>query len=124
MNCCTSTSLSAKSVLPVRFATRFDRSPYLISSPPVYSALVPGLKPLLTALAGRWLNPASAYGFTMNRRPLPIWLIPLSSPASLILLMPNVLRHALHKSSSFFRRINLLKFTPHTTSWLRMKFSV
>src|SRR5712691_9945805 len=58
----------------------------------------------------------------MNRRPLPMSLIPCNSPAWLILFAPNVLRQPLHKSSSFLRRIDLLKFTPYTTSRDSMKF--
>ena len=48
----------------------------------------------------------------------PISVIPCNSPAWLIFDAPTVRRQSLHKSSSFLRRINLLKFTPHTTCFL------
>ena len=60
----------------------------------------------------------------MNNLPLPISVIPRSSPAWLILFAPNVLRQPLQRSSSFLRRINRLKLIPHTTSRDRMKFRV
>src|SRR5215472_17065324 len=60
----------------------------------------------------------------MNRRPLPISEIPRNSPAWLILFAPNDLRHADHRSCSFFRRMKRLKLMPQTTSLVSMKFSV
>src|SRR5207253_7519157 len=60
----------------------------------------------------------------MNKRPLPISEIPCNSPAWLILFAPKDLRHADHRSCSFFRRMKRLKLIPHTTSFVCMKFSV
>jgi hypothetical protein len=104
-----STSASAKSVLTVRFATKFDRRPILTSTPPVYSALVPGVYPVPAALGGKWLKPVNPYGFTINRLPLPMSDMPFSSPAWLILAAPKARRQLDQRSSSFFRRINRLK---------------
>src|SRR6266481_1268968 len=56
--------------------------------------------------------------------PLPMSVIPLSSPASETFLIPNVRRYAAHVSSSFFLRMNRLKFNLHTTSCDFVKFNV
>ena len=124
LNSCVSTSASAKSVLAVKLATRLERSPSFTSTPPVCSAVVPGTNPLLAALWGKWLKPPRRYGLMMNNRPLPISETPCNSPASLTLLTPKLRRHALHRSSSFLRRMKRLKLIPQTTSRDCIKLSV
>src|SRR2546427_3185218 len=60
----------------------------------------------------------------MKSHPAPISVMPVSSPAPETFAIPKVLRYELHRSSSFFLRMNLLKFSPQTTFIDFVKFSV
>jgi len=97
---------------------------FLTSTPPVCSALVPGVYPVPAALGGKWLKPVNPYGFTIKSLPLPMSEIPCSSPAWLILAAPKARRQLDQRSSSFFLRINRLKLIPQMTSCDCMKFRV
>src|SRR5947207_8109243 len=81
---CRSTSVSAKSVLPVRFRSRLEPSPYFISTPAVSGER--GAWPVCLSYL------AKPYGLTMKSLPLPISCIPRSSPASDTFVRPNVRR--------------------------------
>src|SRR5215469_3778386 len=111
-----STSVSAKSVLPVRLSRRFEVMPYFTSTPPARGNF--GFWPLSLSYV------ASPYGLTMNSRPLPISVIPDSSPACETLVIPNLLQYALHRSCSFFLRMKRLKFRPQRTCLDWVKFNV